>query len=282
MTATLQSFLKEMQSAFQSAGLETPELDARVLMQGVLRFQPEDLVLKSGQALTEQQQVDLQKAMTARMARKPVARILGQRAFWKADFKVTDATLDPRPDSETLVEAALKHISPPPQTILDLGTGTGCLLLSLLQEWPQAKGVGIDISAEAVLTASENAQSLNLEKRARFLADRWGQYCPEQKFELVISNPPYISEIERKDLAPEVLKYDPPQALFGGQDGLECYREIVASLPRLLKSGGYVLFEIGHTQADPVSEILKNSILHIIDIMRDIGGRDRVIVAKKP
>jgi release factor glutamine methyltransferase len=278
----IKTFIESAKAKLAAAGIENPETDIRLLIEHILKISQAALLMNLNRILTEAEIKDLNAAIARRAQREPVSRIIGRRGFWKHEFKVTPQTLDPRPDSETLVEAALKYATPAPATILDLGTGTGCLLLSLLGEWMNAKGVGLDISGEAVATARENAQDLKLDARATFTATDWAHYAPPAPFDLVISNPPYIAAGEMAGLAPEVTQYDPVTALVGGADGLDCYRTIAALLPRFLRKGGWVVFEIGHAQADDVKSILANAGAAVIHTVQDLAGSDRVIVAQMP
>lgn len=282
MTITAGDGLKGAVAVLRDAGVETPVVDAWLIVQHVTQWNRAELLSKSKDLLTDVQAKDLAAALKRRVNREPVSRIVGSRGFWKSDFKVTPQTLDPRPDSETLIEASLKIAYPFPKRVLDLGTGTGCLLLSLLLEWPEATGVGVDISAEAVATASENAATLGFASRTKFVESNWENFESNESFDWVISNPPYIAPSELKDLAPEVTKFDPMTALVGGDDGLECYRSIVKHLPKWLKSGGGAIFEIGHTQANDVKSILAGAGLVVIQTCHDLAGNDRAVVARMP
>jgi release factor glutamine methyltransferase len=281
---TIRDYLTRAQDLLESAGIENPDLDARLLVQHVTGRSQVDLLMNLNRMLTETEVKDLDAAVARRTRREPVSRITGRRGFWRSEFKVTPQTLDPRPDSETLVEAAIKHVLPAPARILDLGTGTGCLLLSLLMEWPKTTGVGLDISEEAVATARENAQSIGrgIETRVEFAATDWEAFSPAGLFELVISNPPYIAEHEFADLAPEVAQYDPHRALSGGEDGLDCYRSIGGSLKKWLTPGGWLLLEIGHAQAESVKSLLAEAGMNVLHVIPDLAGSDRVIAARRP
>ena len=283
----LKEFIGQAQDKLIAAGVESADLDVRLLTQHVLGWTQTKLLLNLNHVLGDAEVKDLNAAITRRAAREPVSRIIGRRAFWKSDFRISPQTLDPRPDSETLVESALNFTRPEPATILDLGTGSGCLLLSLLIEWPKARGVGIDISEEAVATARENADALGLRARAAFIALDWAQYIPGKDipggaFDLVISNPPYIAESELKDLAPEVAQYDPLRALAAGPEGLDCYNAIAEQLNKWLKPAGWAVFEIGHTQAQAVKSILALHGMTVLHVISDLAGSDRVIVARRP
>lgn len=282
MTISLKVFMSSATDKLAASNIENPETDIRLIVQRTLQISHAKFVSSLNRVLTDAEVKTLDGMIVRRAAREPVSRIIGTRGFWKSEFKLSPQTLDPRPDSETLIEAALKYSDVPPATILDLGTGTGCLLLSLLQEYPKATGLGIDISEEAAATARENAVALNLADRASFLAIDWNDWQASAPFDLVISNPPYIAPDEMAGLEPEVTKYDPVTALVGGDDGLECYRSIAALLPRALKRGGLAVLEIGHLQAEAVKSILALSDIAVIQTLTDLGGSDRAVVARMP
>jgi len=278
---TIQSILADMRNAFRATGLDTPELDARLLVEAALGMTQTDLLTKADQEITPVQENALEAMTLRRLQREPVSRILGVRSFWKADFKISPATLDPRADSETLVDAVLAHVDKAqPIAILDLGTGTGCLLLSLLQELPQATGTGIDISAEAIEIAQQNAESLGLACRTNFMKIDWKEINDVKMYDVVISNPPYIALPEIAGLEPEVREYDPITALSGGADGLACYRDIAALLPRLLAKDGTLFLEIGASQAASVKGILGKAGLSVLQTLTDLAGHDRCLVAR--
>lgn len=282
MSAPLKEFMTVATDKLVAANIENPETDIRLLVQHALGISHAKFVSSLNRVLTDAEVKTLDGTITRRSQREPVSRIIGSRGFWKSEFKITSQTLDPRPDSETLIEAALKYADASPETILDLGTGSGCLLLSLLQEYPKARGLGLDISEEAAATARENAAALKLDTRAEFIAADWNEWQASAPFDLVISNPPYIALEEIAGLEPEVTRYDPMTALVGGDDGLECYRSIAALLPRAAKKGGLVVLEIGHTQADAVKSILALSGIAVIQTLTDLGGSDRAVVARMP
>lgn len=266
--------------------IETPVADARLLVQHVLNLSHEDLLMQGNRPVTAEESARLDDVLRRRLNREPVSRIVGHRAFWKSDFIVTPTTLDPRADSETLIEAALAHVQPgkgeEALRVLDIGTGTGCLLLSLLLEWPKASGAGIDISADAAEVAKRNAEAIGISARAEILAAGWDDYKPATPFDVVVSNPPYIAHDEAPHLAPEVVRFDPPQALFADDNGLAAYRGILARLPELLKTGGWLLLEIGYRQEESVRALLEAAGLEYIETRRDLGGHPRVLVAKRP
>ena len=250
----------EVARVLREAGVESPVVDARLLVchalgtdrLGLLR-EPNRPVGDAASALAD--------AVKRRLAREPVSRIIGERAFWGRQFSISPATLDPRADSETLIAAGLELAGPlqearpdRPLRLLDLGTGSGCLLLTLLAELPAAEGIGVDISPEALDVARGNAARLGVAGRAQFVLGDW-MACMEGPFDLVLSNPPYIRHSDLASLAPEVIAYDPALALDGGEDGLAAYRQILARPPEL-NPGGAILFEVGQGQADRVLEML--------------------------
>ncbi|MHA1536210.1 MAG: peptide chain release factor N(5)-glutamine methyltransferase [Alphaproteobacteria bacterium] len=271
MSAGSASALKaEAVRALEAAGIANPRLDARLLLAACL-----------GEEGSEcgKSRARLAPMLARRIAGEPVSRILGSREFWSLDFELSPATLDPRPDSETLIEAALARIAEPdkPLRIADLGTGTGCLLLALLSELPEASGVGVDIDAGAARVAAGNAKRLGLAGRASFVVGDWGAgLAPE--FDCVLSNPPYIPSADIAGLAPEV-RCDPPAALDGGRDGLDGIRGAARGAARLLKSGGLALIEIGAGQEQPAAEIVGRAGLRFVTMDKDLAGHPRVVVA---
>jgi release factor glutamine methyltransferase len=249
-----------LESAFRVAGREgTPGLDARLLVAHALGRDPQGLALIGATTVTEAERESALVLARRRMAGEPVARILGRREFWGLDLALSEATLVPRPDTETLVEAALAFVDAAgrreaPLSILDLGTGSGAILLALLTELPQASGLGIDLSGRAVATATANAGILGLAGRARFAACDWAAGVTAH-FDLVVSNPPYIESAAIAGLSAEVRDHDPRLALDGGPDGLDAYRAILAALPRLLAEGGGAFLEVGRGQAAAVAQL---------------------------
>jgi release factor glutamine methyltransferase len=208
------------------------------------------------------------------MGHEPVAYIIGEREFWSLPFRVTPATLIPRPDSETLIEAALARTpADAARRILDLGTGSGCLLLAALSEYPGASGVGVDASAAAAAVAADNAGRLGLAERAEIVTGGWDARLGE-RFDLVFCNPPYVEA--DADLSAEVRDHEPHSALFAGSDGLDDYRRILPLLPRYLAPGGWAHLEIGATQADVVRRLGEEAGL-VSDLSRDLGGRPRCL-----
>lgn len=257
---TIQACLDELTAHFEAAGIETPGLDARKLLSHATGFTREQLITSSEVSLSEQQANEIEVCLRRRLNREPVSRIIGKRAFYGHDFKVTPATLDPRPETELLVECALafataRGLKDAPLRILDIGTGTGAVLISLLSELPNARGVGSDISAAAVAVAAANAQTLGVAGRTRFVvAD--GTTSLDDEFDILVSNPPYIPTAHVSQLSPDVKDFDPHQALDGGPDGLLFYRRFALDACRLVPNG-LIAFEVGAGQAEHVENILR-------------------------
>jgi release factor glutamine methyltransferase len=280
---TLGQALAAAERRLADAGCDSPRLDARLLAAFALRMSPDAVRAAADRALAPDDATRL-AALVARRAgaREPVSRIVGLREFWSLPFALSPATLDPRPDSETLVATALRCFPDParPLAVLDLGTGTGCLLLAVLHERPAATGLGIDAAPEAVATAADNARRLGLAERARFAVGDWGAGI-DGGFDVVLTNPPYLSAADMAALAPEVARHDPRRALDGGQDGLDAYRRLMPDLARLLAPGGGAFVETGAAQAVSVALLAEASGLIAIEIVHDLAGRDRCVVLRR-
>lgn len=266
----------------KNADVEDPKRDARILLAHILDIDLAILLAYPEREVDDYQIEIFNNWIARRAAREPVSRILGHREFWSLPFAINDATLDPRPDSETLIQAVLDllKVKDAPWRILDLGTGSGCLLLALIHELPQAIGLGIDISPQAVDQAKWNAELLGLEQRARFAVGNWAEdiFTP---FDLVIANPPYLRDDERDALAPEVLEFDPAQALFAGESGLECYEIIIPQAQAILPDQGLLVLETGWQQGQAVAALCSNWGFSEVTILPDLNGKDRVVVAKR-
>jgi release factor glutamine methyltransferase len=260
------------------AGLEEAGLDARLLTTEALGIAALDLVLGAEQKIG-QEGADRLSAMTARrLSREPVARILGLRGFWGLPFRLSPETLVPRPDTETVIETALAGLADrnAPLRILDLGTGSGCLLIALLHELPAAWGVGLDRSPAALATARDNALLNGVGDRAAFAASYWAEAI-DARFDIVVSNPPYIPAADIDALDPEVAQHDPRAALDGGPDGLSAYRAILSEAYQLLAAPGRLIVEIGYDQADAVASLAMNAGFPPPELIRDLGGNPRVL-----
>jgi release factor glutamine methyltransferase len=267
-----------------AAGVEAARRDASLLACRLLGSGPELLLAQGDRELTPDEARRIEAAVARRVAREPVSRILGGREFWSLPFGLNAATLDPRADSETLVEAVLAELGDrtAPLRVLDLGTGSGCLLLALLSELPQASGCGIDISAEAVAQATANAGRLGLSGRARFVTHSWGQGLAfDGAWDLVVSNPPYIASGEIAGLEPEVAGFDPAAALDGGADGLDAYRALIPASAAVLRSGGLLALEIGYGQVAAVEGLVRGAGLAPLRRAVDLAGIERCLLARK-
>ena len=254
---------------------DTPRLDAELLMAHALGVTREALLLSR---LDGAVPTAFATSLDRRLMHEPIAYILGKRDFWTITLDVTPDVLIPRPDSETLVEAAIAHFAKAgPKRVLDLGTGSGALLLAALSQWPEATGLGIDASEAALAVASGNAQRLGLAKRARFARGDWGQGIVDQ-FDLILCNPPYVESSAA--LAPEVADYEPPAALYAGSDGLDDYRRLMPQLGALMTPGAIVALEIGAGQAALVSEIAGQAGLNAT-LYKDLAGHDRCLVLRR-
>lgn len=259
------------EAALRAAAARIARLDAEVLLAHVLACTRGALLLNPDR---EVDALAFDTLVARRAAGEPVAYIIGEREFWSLPFRVTPDVLIPRPDSETLVEAALE--AGPRARVLDLGTGSGALLLAVLSEWPNATGIGVDASAAALAIARSNAEALGLAGRADFHLGDWGAGLSE-RYGLVLCNPPYVEE--GAALAPDVRDFEPAAALFAGADGLDDYRRLVPQLPGLLAEGGVAVLEIGWTQAVAVLGLAAEVGLEG-EVRRDLAGRDRALVLR--
>lgn len=276
---TVGEALAEATKRLAEAGIERPQAEARILLEAASGRGRGQIIAFPEHALTSAQRDRFDAQVSRRCAREPVSRILGKREFWSMSFAVGPATLDPRPDSETLVAAVLARIPDRNAgiTLLDLGTGTGCLLLALLSELPQAQGVGIDISAGARDTAATNAEALGLSARAAFRLGDWARDISAQ-FDVIVSNPPYIESTSIAGLEPEVAQYDPRGALDGGADGLSAYRALIPQAAERLKPGGLLALEIGAGQGEAVRVLAAQAALIDLGSARDLAGIERCLL----
>jgi release factor glutamine methyltransferase len=272
--------------ALTAAGIDNARFEARLLLARASGLTIEQLIAR-GRDEAPAAVVEGVRDLTARRVRRePMAYILGEREFWGLPFKVTPAVLVPRPDSETVIEAALELLPERrhPWRILDLGVGSGCLLLTLLREFSQARGVGIDASAEALAVAQANAHALGVANRATLVAGDWREPAWAEKlggpFDLVVSNPPYIPSAAIDGLMPEVARFEPRQALDGGADGLVAYRTIAAEASKLVTSGGWLAVEVGEGQAPETAALFGAAGLAARVPWKDLGGIERVVAAR--
>jgi release factor glutamine methyltransferase len=260
--------------------VENPGLEARVLIKHALKCEDMDIVRDLHKSLSDHDIQTLNISITRRLSGEPLARIVGSREFWSLNFEVTPATLIPRPDTETLIDAVLDycrvHGINRPYSLLDLGTGTGCILISLLTELPQAHGVGIDCSRAALEVARRNSQCHSVEARACFLEGNW-LLGIDDPFDIIVSNPPYIATGDISGLDRCVRDYDPVLALDGGSDGLEAYRSILARLSSVLTDKGCAFLEIGINQMCAIEELLPATCLKKQSVYKDLAGKERVV-----
>jgi release factor glutamine methyltransferase len=263
----------------QQAGIDNPSLDARLLICEALSCDRAALLAQNERILTQAETDKSEFLIARRAAHEPVGRILGRREFWGLSFALNEATLEPRPDSESLIALALTLQLPEKPRLLDLGTGTGCLLLALLHEWPEATGLGIDLAPRAVEAAQKNAESLGLTARASFQTGDWLKDVTGS-FDLILSNPPYIPTPEIAALMPEVRLFDPKAALDGGKDGLDPYRKLIPLFPRFLTPEGWALFEVGAGQAEDVVALFETHGFKNIQTQKDLGGISRCVAGQ--
>jgi release factor glutamine methyltransferase len=276
MTETGTTLLIAATRALADAGVPDAARDARRLLSHAAGIDAGRLTLMLPEPVGADVQSRFHDLIARRATRQPVSHLIGRRAFYGRDFVVTADVLDPRPETEVLVEAALAQ---PFAHVLDLGTGSGCILLTLLAEMGQARGIGVDKSAGAVRVAEANAQALDLDHRARFLVSDWAAKV-DGVFDLIVANPPYIGLREMADLAPEVRDWEPRMALTDEADGLDAYRAIFAGIGTRLAESGRVIVEIGPDQAEDVSRIAYGNGFDTVAVVRDLDGRNRVIVAQ--
>ncbi len=274
MTADLRAALDAATGRLAAAGVAGAARDARLLVAEAAGLAPDRLALALDAPLAPDQAARLDAMLADRARRRPVAQILGRRLFWGRRFEVTGAVLDPRPESETLIEAALA--GPPPARVLDLGVGSGALLLTVLAERPEAGGLGVDASPGALAVARRNADRLGLAARVELREGDWFEGVAGV-YDLVLCNPPYVPREAIADLAPDVRDWEPHSALTPGPTGLEAYQAIAPGLRAHLAPGGRALFEIGAGQAEAVCAILRGAGLSDLAILPDLDGRGRVV-----
>lgn len=273
-----------MRAALRSAGFESADLDARLLVANLAGVEPHQLATAGEMLLSQSVRDRLDEALQKRLGGMPVHRILGSREFYGLKLALSPATLEPRPDTETLVEAVLPLMRETVAakgscSIVDLGIGTGAIGLALVAECPQARCLGIDVSAQAVATARENAETLGLEGRYTAITGDWLTGV-ESRFDLIVSNPPYIPTADLASLARDVIEHDPVLALDGGPDGLAAYGLIAAQAPSRLEKEGYLALEIGIGQSQSVTALFCASGFDRIGVFADLGGVDRVLMFK--
>jgi release factor glutamine methyltransferase len=278
---TVGFFLCQAGQRLRGAAIESPRLEARLLLAHAMGCRPEELLRDPRAPVLPTVAQAFIALLSRRLDHTPIAHLTGSRGFWSFDLDVSPATLIPRPDTEALVEAALDAFPERAmlRRVLDLGTGTGALLLAALIEFPSATGLGVDLAPEAAALARANAARLGLGHRAAFLAGDWASaLAPGARFDLVLSNPPYIETAAIPALMPEVARHEPRQALDGGPDGLDAYRAILAALPGLLAPGGRAVLELGQGQRAAVEALARGAALCPIGCRADLGGIDRALI----
>jgi release factor glutamine methyltransferase len=286
MTLTVGQALHRAAERLERAGIDTARLDARLLLAEVVGLSPQALFSKPQLELSAAEIERFEGLMARRESREPVSHLLGRRGFWTLDLAVSAAVLDPRPDTETVVEAVLAAIADRarPLRILDFGTGSGCILLALLSELRFATGLGVDKSPAALAVARANAHAVGLAERVEFRLGDWGEGLGNEggldgAFDVIVSNPPYIPDGEIDALEPEVARFEPRLALAGGPDGLDCYRALAPHMARLQAPGGLAVLEVGQGQAADVAAILAEAGLEPLGARRDLAGVERCVLA---
>lgn len=273
----MDQLIKDSIARLKNAGIDNPVRDVRLMLAEILKVTHEQILFNPPKTLTLEHTNQLTDWVQRRSEGEPLAKIVGRKEFWGREFKVTKDTLDPRPDSETLIEAVLNLAPHEPRRVLDLGTGSGCLILTLLAERPAWTGIAVDSSAAALAVARENADHLNLLSQVTFVQSDWFK-AVDGVFDLIISNPPYIDRDEV--LSAETL-YDPESALFADEAGLADYRKILESASAFLAPHGVLVFEIGYRQAKAVTEIAEICGFQQLSLHQDLAGHDRCLVFGK-
>jgi release factor glutamine methyltransferase len=282
MTLTLVRAWTAAKQRLQAAGLAGPVIDARLLVEAAADATRADIVTDPHRALTAEQETLLESYLARREHREPVAQILGRKGFWKLLLAVNQDVLTPRPDTETVVEYVLRDFPEhAPWSVLDLGVGSGAILLSILAERPAARGLGVDISEEALAVARDNAAQLGLAGRCALLRGDWTTGLADANFDLVVANPPYVATDVIETLEPEVRRYEPRLALDGGADGLDAYRRLAPEILRVLKPGARFAVEIGHDQKAPVEALFRGAGALGVQTLRDLADHDRVVAGQK-
>ncbi|MBA4803511.1 MAG: peptide chain release factor N(5)-glutamine methyltransferase [Brevundimonas sp.] len=275
---TLLSAWKAAQSRLKAGRIDSPSIDARLLLEVAAGCTRTDILTDPYRAVTPEQQATLDGYVERRLRREPVSRILGRKGFWKIMLNVTPDVLSPRPDTEAILDVVMLAFAPHEAfTMIDLGTGSGAILLATLAERAGARGVGTDVSSEALAVARENAANLDLDGRCDFIRTEWATGFGDHSFDLVVSNPPYIPTADIAGLDPEVRDHDPHLALDGGPDGLQAYRELAPEIRRILRPGGVFAVEIGWDQGPQVKALFEQAGFADVIVVKDLSDRDRVV-----
>jgi release factor glutamine methyltransferase len=281
---TIRDAARELSRSFRDAGLSSPSLDARVLIAHACGLTAEDLIRAADRCVDGRERDRILVLKERRLRREPVSRIIERREFFGLPFQVTPAVLDPRPETELLVETALTHVKAFEGSrtirVLDLGTGSGCIIASLLVALPQATGVAVDVSEAALKTAKASFEALGVWGRVSPVCGRWDDCLGDRAYDVIVSNPPYIQSHEIVGLDTDVAAFDPKLALDGGPDGLACIRDVMSAFSRLLAGDGLALCEIGSRQGDAARTIAEAHGLNA-HVLKDFGGMDRAVACMR-
>lgn len=272
---------KDSTKKLEQEGILTSKLDVKILLSFLLDIDSKELIMYFNQHIDRKFINNFEQLLKRRLNREPIANIVNKKSFWSYDFFVNENVLTPRSDSEILVEAVLSNYNNMNENlnILDLGTGSGCLILSLLKMYKNATGLAVDISDKALQVAKQNAKNLKVEN-IQFLKNNWNDNI-EERFDIIISNPPYIPTKEIKELEPEVNKFNPLLALDGGEDGLNCYRYLAKSLDKNLKENTKIFLEIGKNQEKDIEKIFNENGYKLLKIYKDLAEINRILCFKK-
>ena len=272
----LKKVLANTANKLSESGIEGAARDARILTAYALQIPISELSLKINEQVSGEMTSKLEKLILRRTHREPISKILGRREFWGRTFSINENVLDPRGDTETLIEFVIEK---PVKSVLELGTGSGAIAITLACEWKEVHVTAIDISKEALSLAKSNAEKFNVQNKIDFFKSDWLE-AVKGSFDLIISNPPYIGLIEKDEIPAEVIKYDPEIALFAGRDGLDAYKKIIPNLAKFLNPDGFVVLEIGAYQSNQVKNMM--NAIGFIDtkIIKDLSGKDRLVASK--
>ena len=272
----LKKVLANTANKLSESGIEGAARDARILTAYALQIPISELSLKINEQVSGEITSKLQKLILRRIHREPISKILGRREFWGRTFSINENVLDPRGDTETLIDFVIEK---PVKSVLELGTGSGAIAITLACEWKEVHVTAVDISEDALLLAKLNAEKFNVQNKIHFLKSDWYDSV-KGLFDLIISNPPYIGLAEQDELSAEVIKYDPEIALFAGRDGLDAYKKIIPNLPKFLKPDGFVALETGASQSNQVKNMMNAVGFIDAKIVKDLSGKDRLVAAK--
>ena len=272
----LKDVLADTAIKLSGSGIEGAARDARILTANALGTPISELSLKINEQVPEKIIAELEKLILRRIDKEPISKILGKRDFWGRSFSINENVLDPRADTETLIDFVIEK---PVKSVLELGTGSGAIAVTLACEWKHVHLTAVDISEDAISMAKINAEKFNVQNKIHFLKSDWFETV-RGSFDLIISNPPYIGLVEQDEIAAEVIKYDPEIALFAGRDGLEAYKRIIPNLAKFLNPDGLVVLETGASQSNQVKNMMNAVGFIDAKIVKDLSGKDRLVAAK--